>query len=69
MISIDTNILFAASHSAAPFHDAATGFLKKWMVSDQMAVSEFVLAELYGLLRNQAVVKPPRLGRGRLGDM
>ena len=59
MISIDTNILFAASHSAAPFHDAAAGFLKKWMGSDQMAVSEFVLAELYGLLRNQAVVKPP----------
>ena len=36
MISIDTNILFAASHSAAPFHDAAAGF----QVSSLLATSQ-----------------------------
>ena len=59
MISIDTNVLFAAVVSGAPNHAAAARFLVSLAERDDVGVSEFVLVELYGLLRNPAVVEKP----------
>lgn len=59
MIAVDTNILFAAVHASTSGHVRARDFLERWRASDQMAVSELVLAELYCLLRNAVVLTPP----------
>jgi toxin-antitoxin system PIN domain toxin len=59
MLSIDTNLLLYAYNTASPDHEAAY----RWMISIQrvedVAISEFVLAELYCLLRNPAVLERP----------
>lgn len=59
MISVDTNILFAAVVPASANHAAAAGFVAALDARDDVAVSEFALVELYGLLRNPAVVEKP----------
>lgn len=59
MISIDTNILLKCTREEAPGHRRAKDFLESLRDRSDVAVSEFVLAELYVLLRNQAVVHPP----------
>jgi toxin-antitoxin system PIN domain toxin len=59
MISADTNILFAAVVPASAHHAAAAAFLRSLDGRDDVAVSEFALVELYGLLRNPAVVEKP----------
>ena len=64
MVSVDTNILFAAVHASASGHELAHDFLGHWSASDQMVISELVLAELYCLLRNAAVVTPPLAAAG-----
>ena len=59
MISTDTNILFAAVVPGSAKHAAAAAFLQSLDGRDDVAMSEFVLVELYGLLRNPAVVEKP----------
>lgn len=59
MISFDTNILFHALQADSPRHQLARGFLDSLQDDDRVALSELVLVEVYGLLRNPAVSQRP----------
>ena len=59
MLSIDANILLYAYSEAAPEHDRALEFITAQSKNTIVALSEFVLAEFYLLLRNPAVLKNP----------
>ena len=59
MLSIDVNILLYAYSVAAPEHDRALSFIITQSTNSGVALSEFVLAEFYLLLRNPAVLKKP----------
>lgn len=59
MISVDTNILLPAVEPTAPAHEAAVAFLNSLQTSEDVALSEFVLIELYLLLRNPVVLTRP----------
>lgn len=59
MLSIDTNILFHAINEDSPKHPAAYAWLASIQLQEDVAISEFILAELYGLLRNPAVLQQP----------
>jgi toxin-antitoxin system PIN domain toxin len=59
MLSIDTNLLFHAFNEDSPRHAAAYAWLTSIQQQEDVAISEFILAELYGLLRNPAVLKHP----------
>ncbi len=52
MISFDTNILFHAFNADSPFNGTAYDWLAAQGDSEEIAISEFVLAELYRLVRN-----------------
>jgi uncharacterized protein len=58
VLSIDTNILLHACNEDSPSHESAYAWLTS-VQRDDVAISEFILAELYGLLRNPAVLKHP----------
>jgi toxin-antitoxin system PIN domain toxin len=59
MIGIDANILLYAYASDAPEHPAAHAFLVELGTREDVAISEFTLAEFYLLLRNPAVLEAP----------
>ncbi|MGI8603188.1 MAG: TA system VapC family ribonuclease toxin [Verrucomicrobiales bacterium] len=59
MLSIDTNILLHAFNEDSPSHKAAYGWLTSIQRDENVAISEFILAELYRLIRNPAVLKHP----------
>lgn len=59
MLSVDTNILFHAFNQDSPNHEAAYAWLTSIQHEEDVAISEFILAELYGLLRNPTVLKHP----------
>jgi predicted nucleic acid-binding protein len=59
MVSIDTNILLPAVEAGDKAHTGAAAFLQSLQDREDVAVSEFILLELYGLLRNPAVVTRP----------
>jgi toxin-antitoxin system PIN domain toxin len=59
MLSIDTNILLPAIEERNPNHEAAATYLVAINERDDVVLSEFVLLELYVLLRNPAVLKRP----------
>jgi toxin-antitoxin system PIN domain toxin len=59
MFSIDTNLLLHAFNADSPRHRAAYTWLVSIQREENVAISEFILAELYGLLRNPAVLKRP----------
>lgn len=59
MLSIDTNILFHGFNEDSPSHAAAYAWLSSIQHAEEVAISEFILAELYDLLRNPAVLKHP----------
>lgn len=59
MISMDTNILLAAVETENPANARAAAFLASLRDSDEVAISEFILLELYGLLRNPSVLIRP----------
>ena len=59
MISLDTNILLPAVESGNADHGRAAAFVDSLGERDDVAVSEFVLLELYNLLRNPAVLARP----------
>lgn len=64
MLSIDTNILLYAYSSSAPEHGAARGFLLEHSAREDVVLSEFVLTELYVLLRNPSVFENPLSAAG-----
>lgn len=59
MISIDTNLLLFSYCAGSPHHVAAQRFLGAMSQRDNVALSEFVLTELYLHLRNPAVLTHP----------
>lgn len=59
MLSIDANILLYAFNSASPWNGAAYAWLSSIQGQEDVAISEFILAEFHGLLRNPAVLKRP----------
>ncbi|MBL9153512.1 MAG: PIN domain-containing protein [Verrucomicrobiales bacterium] len=59
MLSIDTNILFHGFNADSPCHEAAYAWLESIASIEEVALSEFILAEFHGLLRNPAVLKLP----------
>lgn len=59
MLSVDTNILLYACNAASPWHGAAYAWMTSIQRNEDVAISEFILAELYGLLRNPAVLDHP----------
>ncbi|MDX2018691.1 MAG: TA system VapC family ribonuclease toxin [Deltaproteobacteria bacterium] len=63
MLSIDTNILLYAFNQDSPRHKAAYNWLKSIQIEENVAISEFILAELYGLIRNPAVLNHPLTAR------
>jgi uncharacterized protein len=59
MISLDTNILLPAVESGNADHPQAAAFLESLQDSQDVAICEFILLELYMLLRNPAVLAKP----------
>ncbi|MBU6172084.1 MAG: VapC toxin family PIN domain ribonuclease [Verrucomicrobia bacterium] len=59
MISVDSNLLLYSFSTASPHHRAARAFLEKISTREDVALSEFVLAGFYLLLRNPAVLERP----------
>jgi toxin-antitoxin system PIN domain toxin len=59
MLSIDTNILLHAINADSPSHDSALAWITSIQGTEEVAISELILAELYGLLRNPAILKRP----------
>ena len=59
MISIDANILLYSYCAASPHHAASKAFLESLAQRDDVALSEFVLSEVYLHLRNPAVLEAP----------
>lgn len=59
MLSVDTNILLHAINEDSPSHPAAYRWLHSIQSLESVAISEFILAEFYCLLRNPAVLKHP----------
>ncbi len=59
MLSLDTNILFAAFETTSARHERARAFLESQHANDALVICELVLVELYLLLRNPAVVAKP----------
>ena len=59
MISVDTNILLPAVETSNADHAKAAAFMESLQSRDDVAISEFVLLELYGLLRNPVVLRKP----------
>ena len=59
MLSIDTNILFHAFSVDSPRHEAAYHWIRTLRHREDVAISEFILAEFHGLLRNPAVLRHP----------
>ncbi len=59
MLSIDTNILLHGFNEDSPRNEAAMAWLESIASDEDVAISELILAEFYGLLRNSAVLKQP----------
>ena len=59
MLSIDANILLHAFNQDSPRHPVAFRWLTSIQSREDVAISEFVLAEFYVLLRNPAVLDQP----------
>ncbi len=59
MLSIDANLLLHAFNQDSPSHRGAYAWLTSIQRDEDVAISEFILAELYGLLRNPSVLKHP----------
>ena len=60
MLSIDANLLLYAFNIASPWHESARAWLSSIQGDESVAISELILAEFYGLLRNSAVLKHHR---------
>ena len=63
MIALDTNVLVAAAVEGHGRTVAARAFLASLSERSDVGISEFVLTELYVLLRNPVVVSKPLTAR------
>lgn len=63
MLSFDTNILLPAVEVENSTYPSAAEFIGSLQTRDDVAISEFILLELYGLLRNPAVLANPLSAR------
>ena len=63
MLSMDTNLLFHAFNKDSPAHTKAYSWLASIQGIGEVAISEFILAEFYALLRNPAVLTKPLKAR------
>ena len=59
MLSIDTNLLFHAYNQSSPVHRPAHDWVASIPPLQEVVISEFVLADLYRLLRNPTVLTHP----------
>jgi len=61
MIGIDTNVLLYSLNPASEWHDRALGFLRQNFGSSsvRIAITDYVLVELYVHLRNPVVMANP----------
>jgi predicted nucleic acid-binding protein len=59
MLSIDANLLLYSVNSASPWNAAAHAWVLSIQHEEDVAISELILAEFYGLLRNPAVLTRP----------
>jgi predicted nucleic acid-binding protein len=59
MISFDTNVLFAGIMVGNANYEMGAEFLESLKERNDVVISEFVLTELYGLLRNPAILRKP----------
>lgn len=59
MTSCDTNVLFAVCDADNPGHARARTFLNRHVEDANFVLCEQVLMELYCLIRNPAVSRPP----------
>lgn len=59
MMSLDTNILLPAVETRNASHARAAAFLHSLQAREDVAISEFILLELYSLLRNPVVLGQP----------
>lgn len=59
MISCDTNILMYYLNTDCKEHQAARKFIEAQWYNEKFALSEFVLVELYILLRNPIILSEP----------
>jgi toxin-antitoxin system PIN domain toxin len=66
MISIDTNVLLYSLNPNSIWHEAAVDFLRQnlGVQSVRIAITDYVLVELYVLLRNPAVMAKPLSAQG-----
>ena len=67
MISLDTNILFPAVVVESSEHAIAADFVDSLTSNGDVAISEFILLELYGLLRNPVVLSKPLTAAAAFG--
>lgn len=63
MLSIDTNLLLYALNESCDEYDAAASFVAKHHHATDVAIADYVLVELYLLLRNPKVVSRPLSAR------
>lgn len=68
MLSIDANLLLYAANEECPEHEPSLAFVADATARSDVAISEFVLVELYLLVRNPAVLKQP-LEPGEAADL
>lgn len=68
MTGIDTNLLFAWLNRDHPSHPLAVPWFNRQADNSRIVLCELVLVELYGLLRNPAVVTRP-LAAGAAVDL
>ncbi len=59
MTSVDTNLLFAWLNRDHAWHKPAAAWFASEVANSNLILCELCLVELYGLLRNPAVVKRP----------
>ena len=59
MLSIDTNLLLHSLNEDSPSHRPAYAWLRSIQQEEDVVISEFILAELYVLLRNPAILRHP----------
>jgi hypothetical protein len=59
MMAVDTNLLFAWLNSDHTWHQPAACWFAEQSTNPDLTLCELCLVELYGLLRNPAVVERP----------
>ncbi|MCP5525064.1 MAG: PIN domain-containing protein [Verrucomicrobiales bacterium] len=59
MTGVDTNLLFAWLNRDHAWHRAAADWMTRQSAHPDLVICELCLVELYGLLRNPAVVRRP----------